>query len=56
MVSFERGEPDWELLEVPGAPDLPAVRWRQKNLDTLSAEKRNALVARLKEVLGLQDE
>ena len=56
MVSFERGEPDWELLEVPGASDLPAVRWRQKNLDTLSAEKRNALVARLKEVLGLQDE
>jgi predicted nucleotidyltransferase component of viral defense system len=27
MISFERGKPDWDLLKVPGAPDLPAVRW-----------------------------
>jgi predicted nucleotidyltransferase component of viral defense system len=26
LVSFERGEPDWDLLGVPGAADLPAVR------------------------------
>jgi hypothetical protein len=52
LVSFERGEPDWSLLDVPGAPDLPAVKWRQHNLDKLSAAKRAALVARLQEVLS----
>ena len=51
LVSFERGEPEWMLLDVPGARELPAVRWRQRNLDTLSANKRKALVARLSEVL-----
>jgi predicted nucleotidyltransferase component of viral defense system len=52
LLSFERGKPDWALLDVPGAPKLPAVLWRQHNLDKLTAEKRNAMVARLEEVLG----
>ena len=51
MISFECGTPEWELLGVPGAADLPAVRWRIKNLDTLSAEKRKVLVVALEEVL-----
>lgn len=51
MVSFERGEPEWDLLEVQGASDLPAVKWRQVNLDKLTPEKRAALVARLEQVL-----
>ena len=52
LVGFERGEPDWSLLKVPAAADLPAVRWRQKNLDKLSSRKRGTLVARLEEVLN----
>ena len=51
LMSFERGQPDWALLNVKGAADLPAVRWRQLHLDKLSADKRRALVERLKEVL-----
>jgi predicted nucleotidyltransferase component of viral defense system len=52
LVSFERGKPEWPLLGLPGAAKLPAVRWRQLNLDKLSAGKRAALVARLEEVLS----
>ncbi|WKA29783.1 nucleotidyl transferase AbiEii/AbiGii toxin family protein [Bradyrhizobium roseum] len=52
LISFERGEPDWDLLGVPNAAELPAVRWRQKNLNKLSANKRAVLVARLEEVLA----
>ncbi len=52
LISFERGEPDWDLLRVPNAAELPAVRWRQQNLDKLSAKKRAVLVARLEEVLA----
>jgi predicted nucleotidyltransferase component of viral defense system len=51
LVSFERGEPDWGLLQVPGAEKLPAVLWRQQNLDKLSRDRRDALVSRLQEVL-----
>jgi predicted nucleotidyltransferase component of viral defense system len=51
LVSFERGEPDWTLLGLDGVADLPAVRWRQQNLDSLSKEARNSLVVGLVEVL-----
>ena len=52
LVSFERGQPDWDLLGLPNAADLPAVRWRQQNLNKLSPNKRAVLVARLEEVLS----
>jgi predicted nucleotidyltransferase component of viral defense system len=52
LLSFERGAPEWDLLGLPAASDLPAVRWRQQNLDTLKATKRQALVDHLAEVLA----
>jgi predicted nucleotidyltransferase component of viral defense system len=52
LLGFKAGEPDWELLGVPGAADLPAVRWKQTNLDKLSGEARERLVAELERVLG----
>lgn len=52
LMSFKRGKPEWPLLGVPGAAALPAVKWRQQNLDKLSRQKRHALVNRLAEVLG----
>ena len=52
LVSFERGEPDWSLLALDDVADLPAVRWRQQNLDKLDEAARKSLVARLEEVLG----
>ena len=51
LISFKRGEPDWSLLGVPGASDLPAVRWRQHNLDTLGKEEREKLASQLERVL-----
>lgn len=44
LVGFEHCEPNWELLEIPHVADLPAVRWRQRNLDKLSLKRRSALV------------
>ncbi|APG15075.1 MULTISPECIES: nucleotidyl transferase AbiEii/AbiGii toxin family protein [Bradyrhizobium] len=51
LVSFERGQPDWDLLGVPDTANLPAIKWRQQNLDKLSKEKRGRLVADLEKVL-----
>lgn len=52
LISFERGAPDWALLGLPGAVELPAVKWRQLNLDKLTPEKRSALVGELEKVLA----
>lgn len=51
LLGFKRGEPDWNPLGVPDAADLPAVRWKQINLDKLPAEHRAKLVAQLEKVL-----
>ena len=31
LLSFERGQPDWTIIGIPHAADLPAVKWRQQN-------------------------
>jgi hypothetical protein len=54
LLGFKQGAPDWDLLGVPGASELPAVRWKQINLDKLSAENRKRLVAQLADVLKLE--
>jgi predicted nucleotidyltransferase component of viral defense system len=51
LIGFEQGQPDWKLLGLPAAADLPAVKWRQKNLAKLDAKQRTALVDQLKAVL-----
>lgn len=51
LVSVKRGAPDWALLGLPDAENLPAVKWKQRNLDNLIAEKRAALADRLEQVL-----
>jgi len=53
LVSFEVGEPEWDLLGIDVAPDLPAVRWRRQNLDELNTEARARLVRSLAGVLGV---
>ena len=51
LLSFERGKPDWLLLEMAGVPKLPAVKWRLQNLEKATPEKRATLVAALEKTL-----
>lgn len=55
LIGFERGATDWKALDRAGAEDLPAVRWRQQNLNGLSAGQRANLVAQLERVLPERD-
>jgi predicted nucleotidyltransferase component of viral defense system len=52
LIFFEKGEPDWSLLELQGVPELPAVKWRQLNLNKLPREKRAILVGQLEKTLS----
>ncbi|RYG25889.1 nucleotidyl transferase AbiEii/AbiGii toxin family protein [bacterium] len=51
LLGFKRGEPDWSLVGVAGAQNLPAALWKLRNLNLLPAEKRNELVEALERVL-----
>lgn len=55
LIGFEKGEPDWSLLGFPHASELPAVRWRQYNLDRLKPERRAELVTILQNSLNRAD-
>jgi len=55
LISVKRGEPDWTLLDLPGAKDLPAVRWKLENLAKLSAEKRGQLLKGLSAALQIKE-
>jgi hypothetical protein len=50
LIGFKRGEPDWSLIGLPQAADLPAVRWKQRNLDQLPRDRRDQLVEGLRAV------
>jgi hypothetical protein len=52
LLSFERGVPDWKLIGLPGTANLPAIKWRQENLNKLTKEQRADLVAALEKVLA----
>ena len=56
LISFKAGEPDWSKLDVPGARDLPAVRWRMQNLAKLDHVRRDALMANLKRALSVDQD
>ena len=46
-MSIKRGEPEWPLLDLPGAEAPPAARWRLENMAKMDRAKRTALVFRL---------
>ena len=51
LTSFEAGRPDWSLIGMPHAAELPAVRWRQENLNKLDHHRREALLDGLRAAL-----
>ncbi len=51
LLSFYRREPKWALLGLEGIDQLPAVRWREQNLDRAGEGTRRALVQKLERVL-----
>jgi predicted nucleotidyltransferase component of viral defense system len=55
LISFEKGEPEWGLLDIPHAEQLPAVQWRLHNLAKIAAKKREKLVEDLRRALKVEE-
>lgn len=53
LMSFKSRLPQWELLEMEGIEQLPAVRWKMQNLAKMSDEKHAEAYRKLKQVLEL---
>ena len=52
LRSFYRRKPDWTLLGIDGVKNLPAVRWRELNLDKSGDGTCEELLRKLEEVVG----
>ncbi len=56
ILSFEMGEPKWELFPLSILKDLPAVKWKLiniKKLRKLNPDKHNLMIEELKNVLNI---
>lgn len=51
LVSFYNRSPEWKHLGIEGLDRLPAVRWRELNLDKAGKDTRKAIIANLEAVL-----
>lgn len=51
LLSLKRGDPDWALLNLPGVDQLPAVRWKLRNIMEMSASRRAGAVDKLQIVV-----
>jgi len=53
LLSFKCNRPDWSLLALDNIERLPAVRWKQQNLDRMKTDKHQQAIDKLKQVLDL---
>jgi hypothetical protein len=53
FVSMKQGEPQWDLLGLPGIERLPALQWKIANIRKMDKSKRVAMEKKLRAVLGL---
>lgn len=55
LLSVKRGEPEWSLLPIPHLAELPALRWKLSNIQSLkqSPERHRAAVDKLRKILEI---
>lgn len=58
LLSFEMGEPNWDLFPFPIVRDLPAIKWKLLNIEKLkntNSQKHKQMINELKKTLGIKD-
>jgi len=53
IVSIKQGQPLWDLLELEGIKDLPAVKWKLLNISKMDPAKHRKAVHKLRDYLGV---
>jgi predicted nucleotidyltransferase component of viral defense system len=55
LLSFKRGNPDWDLFPLPGLKEMPAVQWKLLNIQNLiksNSGKHKELLIKLESLLS----
>lgn len=53
LVSIQEGNPDWSKIKIPDISELPAIKWKLKNVAQMKTDKRVQAVTDLKRKLKL---
>lgn len=53
ILSFKKMEPEWDLLNLEGVENLPALEWKLHNLRRMEKKKHKRAVKKLKEHLQI---
>ena len=53
LLSLARNEPNWALLDVEHLEQLPAMRWKHRNLEQLAKANPKKLMTQAQELEGL---
>jgi predicted nucleotidyltransferase component of viral defense system len=48
LISLKKGEPQWDLLAIPGVEKLPAIQWKLANIKKMKSDHHLKSVERLK--------
>ena len=50
LLGFKNGNPDWNMLPFNNIQELPAVRWKQQNLEKMDGIKRGQAIEKLRQL------
>jgi hypothetical protein len=53
LLSLKTGQPEWTLMAIDGIDKLPAIQWKLRNIQRMSAHKRAEALEKLHMVLGI---
>lgn len=53
IVSVKEGVPRWDLIEIEGVENLPAVKWKLLNIGRMNLSKHKKAVRKLRDYLGV---
>jgi len=53
IVSMKQGQPLWDLLEIEGIEDLPAVKWKLLNILNMDPIKHKKAIHKLRDYMGV---
>lgn len=52
LLSFKKGDPDWNLIDFSGIDKLPAVVWKMQNINKMTKEKHKEQFEKLHNLLS----
>jgi len=53
IVSVKEGEPQWNILGIPGIENLPGVQWKLQNIRRMAPTKHREALQKLRDYLGV---